>query len=196
MTCYSKEQPISFSFLNLKHAIYQRSVLNKSKPCKNNNVGIKHKEVGLVVCFVCLFGIYRPTWEFSTYMETSPLLLKGCKFWPMLNTHGNWSSSEGSLACHTYCNMGHLRGHLREPVTFTCMAERLAVELSSQFLRFRSVETEIWTPNLSLAGPTSRPYVSLIVSMKMTPFPIKCKETLWNNKYNVIPILRRHYFFC
>ena len=28
----------------------------------------------------CLFGIFRPTREFFTHMETSPLLVKGCKF--------------------------------------------------------------------------------------------------------------------
>ena len=30
--------------------------------------------------FVCLFGVYRPTREFFTHMETSPLSMKGCKF--------------------------------------------------------------------------------------------------------------------
>ena len=40
-------------------------------------------------------------------METSPLPVKGCKFWPMLGTHGHWACSEGSFACHTYCDMVH-----------------------------------------------------------------------------------------
>ena len=38
---------------------------------------------------VCFFGVYRPTREFFTHMETSPLPVKGCKFLPMLGTHGN-----------------------------------------------------------------------------------------------------------
>ena len=38
----------------------------------------------MFLVFVCLFGIYLPTREFFTHMETSPLLVKGCKFWPML----------------------------------------------------------------------------------------------------------------
>ena len=48
-----------------------------------------------------LFGVYRPTREFFTYMETSPLPAKGCKCWSMLGTHGHW------VACHTYCETGH-----------------------------------------------------------------------------------------
>ena len=30
--------------------------------------------------FVCLFGVYRPTREFFTHLETSLLPVKGCKF--------------------------------------------------------------------------------------------------------------------
>ena len=45
---------------------------------------------------VCLFVC--PTREFFTHLETSPLPVKGCKFWPVLDT------SEGSLACHSYCD--------------------------------------------------------------------------------------------
>ena len=40
---------------------------------------------------ICLFVVYRPTREFFTHMETSPLPVKGCKFWPMLGTHGHWA---------------------------------------------------------------------------------------------------------
>ena len=37
--------------------------------------------------FICLFGVFRPIRKFFTNMETSPLPVKGCKFWP----------------CHPYC---------------------------------------------------------------------------------------------
>ena len=30
--------------------------------------------------FLCLFGVFRPTREFFTYSEMSPLPMKGCKF--------------------------------------------------------------------------------------------------------------------
>ena len=46
----------------------------------------------IFVClFVCMCGVYRPTGEFFTNMETSPLPVKGCKFnfLTMLGTHGH-----------------------------------------------------------------------------------------------------------
>ena len=48
-----------------------------------------------------MVGLYRPAREFVNHMETSPLPVKGCKFWLILDT------SEGSLACHTYCDTRH-----------------------------------------------------------------------------------------
>ena len=69
-----------------------------------------------------LFGVYRPTREFFTHMETSPLPVKGRKFWPMLGAHGHWAvlqrdtpsvtrvrgirlkwSSQRTRDTHTYC---------------------------------------------------------------------------------------------
>ena len=41
--------------------------------------------------FVCLFKGYRYTREFFTHIETSPLPVKGFKFWPMLGSHGHWA---------------------------------------------------------------------------------------------------------
>jgi hypothetical protein len=35
-----------------------------------------------------LFTVLRPAQEFFTYMETSPLPVKGCKFRPMLGAQG------------------------------------------------------------------------------------------------------------
>ena len=37
--------------------------------------------------------MFRPTREFFTHLETSPLSVKGCKFWPMLGNFGNWAVS-------------------------------------------------------------------------------------------------------
>ena len=45
------------------------------------------------LCLFCLFGVYRPTRKLFTHMETSPLPVKGCKFWPILGTHGQWAMS-------------------------------------------------------------------------------------------------------
>ena len=57
------------------HFYYNRKSHTKyvnitSDNCKNR--------VKLYIC--CLFGVYCPTREFFTYMETSSLPVKGCKF--------------------------------------------------------------------------------------------------------------------
>ena len=44
----------------------------------------------LCVFFVCVYGLH-PTPEFFTHVETSTLMVKGCKIWPMLGTHGHWA---------------------------------------------------------------------------------------------------------
>ena len=38
-----------------------------------------------------LNGVFLPTREFFTQMETSPLPVKGCKIWPMLGNYGHWA---------------------------------------------------------------------------------------------------------
>ena len=57
-------------------------------------------------------------------MGTSPLPMKGCKFWPMLDTHGNWAVSvlywPRLLWNGAYVDNGHLPG----PMTLTPTAER------------------------------------------------------------------------
>ena len=71
-------------------------------------------------------------WEFSSqsrifiHMETSPLPAKGCKFWPMLGTHGHWCPVSHPL----WHGTSFYNGHLRRAVTLTPIAEWLAVELS------------------------------------------------------------------
>ena len=52
-----------------------------------------------------LFTVLRPAQEFFTYMETSPLPVKGCKIWAYVRCSGPLSR-EGSLSCHTCCDMG------------------------------------------------------------------------------------------
>ena len=47
---------------------------------------ISFTEIYETTCLFCLSWIFRPTREFFTHMETSPLPVKGCKFWPMLST--------------------------------------------------------------------------------------------------------------
>ena len=54
-------------------------------------------------CLFCLFGVNGPIREFFTHVETSPLPVQ-----IMTYARHSWTlSSEGSLACHTYCDRGH-----------------------------------------------------------------------------------------
>ena len=62
-------------------------------------------------------------------LSRRPLPLKGCKFWPMLGTHGHWAVPH-KLWHGAYIYNGHFRG----PVTLTPIAKRLAVELSLPLL--------------------------------------------------------------
>jgi hypothetical protein len=66
-------------------------------PFKLNEKGVKSIDR--------LFRVWRPVQEFFTYMETTPLQVKGCKMyvyawrsWPL--------SREESLSCHTCCDTG------------------------------------------------------------------------------------------
>ena len=100
------------------------------------------KLIGLVLfLFVCLFVAFRPTREFFTYIgEGLQILTYVLHSWPL--------KSEGSLACHTFCDTRYpfIMGHLRGPVTLAPIAYL--------FLRLRSVAAEIRTHNIQLAKQT------------------------------------------
>ena len=53
-----------------------------------HEVSTKRNKTTYVFVF-CLCEVYRPTREFFIHIETSPLPVKGCKFGPMLGTHGH-----------------------------------------------------------------------------------------------------------
>ena len=60
----------------------------------------------MLMFLVCL-GIYCPTREFFSHLETSPLPVLGQQ--NLTYARHSWLlSSEGSLACHTYCDTGTL----------------------------------------------------------------------------------------
>ena len=96
---------------------------------------------------VCLF-VLGFTSRFFTHMETSPLPVKGLKFWPILRTLP--LSREGSLACHTYCiNRASIyNGHFWGSVTLTPVPVVWHWSCHFLFLRLRSVAAGIQTPNL------------------------------------------------
>ena len=95
------------------------------------------------VDFVWFFflRVFRPTREFFTHMETSPLPLKGWKFLPML---GHWAVRVLQRVTPN--------GHLRGPVTLTPIADCLVVHCHYLFKVCRS-----WfeLPTLRLRGVRS-----------------------------------------
>ena len=104
------------------------------------------------VLFVCLFWVFRTTRDFFTHMETWPWLVRGCKFdlCSALMAIEQW----GFLACHTYCNTGHLFIMvISEDLWHSHLLPRVWQWSSHYlFLRLRSAATGIRTFNLPLAG--------------------------------------------
>ena len=83
------------------------------------------------ICFCCclfgLLGIFSPTREFFTHMETSPLPVNGCKFWPMLGTLATEQWGFFSLPYLQWHGASVYNGHHRGLVTFTLVAERVTM---------------------------------------------------------------------
>ena len=103
----------------------------------------------------CLFGIFRPTWDFLTHMETSPLLVRADA------RHSSPLSSEGSLACKTYCDTGHpfIMVISEDPRHSHLLPSVWYWSWHYLFLRLRSVAAGIRIPNLRPAcgGKHSNP---------------------------------------
>ena len=101
-----------------------------------------------VCLFVCLFGVFRPTREFFTHMETSPAG-EGLQIFTF-DRHSWPLSSEGSLTCHTYCDTGHpfIMVISEDPWHSHLLPSVWQWSCHYLFLRPRSVATGIRTPNL------------------------------------------------
>ena len=63
--------------------------ISKSRQCIFTIFSYLPLEQKTTILVFVWFGVNRPTREFFTHMETSPLPVKGCKFCPMLSTHGH-----------------------------------------------------------------------------------------------------------
>lgn len=74
-------------------------------------------------------GIFRPTLEFFTRTETSPLPLKSFKFWCILGTHGYRALRVLQNDKPIVSRITRLYGLFQELVTLTYVAKRFAVEL-------------------------------------------------------------------
>ena len=86
----------------------------------------------LLALIVCLFEILRHTREFLHSYGDVKIIREGLQI--LTYTRHSWSfSSEGSLACHTFCDTGHpfIMIISEDPWhSQLYVAERLAVELS------------------------------------------------------------------
>ena len=77
-----------FDPLYKNNAICSGGSIDKAVERKELNTNLSLSQI-CVCLFVCLFGVLRPTREFLTHFETSPLPAKGYKFLPLLGTHDN-----------------------------------------------------------------------------------------------------------
>ena len=87
----------------------------------------------------------------SRHMETSPLPVKGCTFWPKNYARHSWPlSCEGSLACQTHWDTGHpfVMVISEDPWHSDLMPSVWQWSCHYLFLRHRSVATGIRIPNL------------------------------------------------
>ena len=100
------------------------------------------RSTAFIYLFVCVFfGVYRLTWEFFTYIETSPLPVKGCKFWPMLGTLRNGPTV--------------YNGQLRGPMTLTLLPSFWQWSCHYLFLWLGSVATGDRTSITRMRGERS-----------------------------------------
>ena len=106
-----------------------------------------HELSRFTVFFLC------PSREFFTHLETSPLPVKGCKFWPMLGMLIVIVQWGFFTVPHLLWQRSNIyNGHLRGPVTPTTITERLAMELSLPvltkiFMEYAGFEIDalLWT---------------------------------------------------
>ena len=94
---------VVFSSFLLKSSHYVECLISRGKcsafPVLNVSRVARLVELGM---FVYMLGLFRPTRAFFTYLETSPLPVKDCKFWPILGTYGHW------VVRVLKCDTGHL----------------------------------------------------------------------------------------
>ena len=108
--------------------------------------------------FVCLYGGFSPSREYFTQLETSPLTMRGNKFWPIY-TRNSWPliiSSDGSFTCQTYCDTGQpFIGVVSEDPWHSYLLPSVwQWSCHCLYLRLRSVEAGIRPPNLLHARRT------------------------------------------
>ena len=97
---------------------------------------------------VCLW--FSVPLENCSHNQTSSLMVKDCKFWPMLRTHGHWALGFFSVPHLLWHGASVYNGYLRGPVTHY-LPSVWQWSCHYLFLRLRSVAAGIRTSNLPLA---------------------------------------------
>ena len=112
-----------------------------------------------ITCIFCfgLFGVFRPCREFFNHMETSPWPVKGCKFWPMLGTHGHWQWGFLSLSHLLWHGHPFIMVISEDPWHSPLLSSLWQWSCHHLFLWVRSFAAGIRKPNLPLAGRTLYP---------------------------------------
>ena len=108
--------------------------------------------------FVCLFVVYRLTRTFFTHTEMSPLLVKDCKFSPMLSTHGHCAVRVLQRAITTVTQ--GIRLYWSSPSTrdtFTYYRACSSEAVTSCFYDLGLSRLLFERPTFPLAGPTLQP---------------------------------------
>ena len=103
-----------------------------------------------------LFRVLRPAQEYFTYMETSPLPVKGYKIEAYARRSGPLSR-EGSLSCHTCCDTGlGMSGFIWRTAPFSrllrhareCWGLILTWICTDSYISYTNYENNVWINNL------------------------------------------------
>ena len=133
-----------------------------------------------MVKFVCLFGVYRPTWEFSFIWRRHHCRWKRANF--------DLCSALMAIEQWGFFSVPHLlwheasvhNGHLRGPETLKPIAERVAVELSLPLLRTKVCRG--WDSNTKpSASVNALTHCATVTVYMIKILPTRCKTPIQSN---------------
>ena len=94
------------------------------------HVSMKLSNVSMQLIVYSFVWVFRPARELFTYMETAPLLVKDCKFWPMLALMDIEQWGFFSVPHLLWHGTSVYNGHRRGPLTLAPVTDHLGVETS------------------------------------------------------------------
>ena len=143
----------TFGWTNKVRNWGKTNLVYKSRVAVRRLVDIMKSVIQRSVClFACLFGVFRPTGEFFTHLETSWLPVKGCSFWPILALIAIKQWGYLSVPHLLWHGASVYDGHLREPVKLTPISVFGSVADTICFNNFGMSRLGFEHPNLRLWG--------------------------------------------